>query len=304
MGLIYVNKEYFGNGVNIHSFFHYTFAEDIKIIIENSSIRFTHCAFLNDSEEYLYIDEILDEIITENTDEKVTDVIKTIKEKIDRNYEGIVLKANKDRYLTIASGEYYVLSGTTEQDSLPMWNYYVKSGNYFGYAIRLDVRKLYEKIKHLLPPAGEFLCGRVIYDRKEQKSIVVNYTRQLLNKIEQEEDTDRDDESLYDEFYSFIQGSRLFFKRDGFKHEKEFRIVILSHTEITEEGFSSGFGITQGLIKPYIEYAFKGSCLPITQITLSPTIEERIGKRGVEMILAKYQYDGVKVDKSNLKLRY
>ena len=65
MSLINVNDIYFNQAVQLAPFFHYTSAEALKNIVEKSSIRFTHCAFLNDTEEYLYIDEIIEKIIEE-----------------------------------------------------------------------------------------------------------------------------------------------------------------------------------------------------------------------------------------------
>ena len=309
MDLINVNEMYFDKRVNLSPFFHYTSAEALKSIIENSSIRFTHCAFLNDTEEYLYIDEVMGEVVTEEKDPEVSSFIKKMQENLDKTYSGLILKpVDKDKkWLLPSLGEYYVLSGTSERDSLPMWNYYVKSGDYFGYAISLDIRKLYKLICPFLPVAGEFLCGKIVYDRETQKSIIYDFTKKLLADYNKLDETERNDimiDDLQNSFYDFIQRTRLFFKREGFMHEKELRAVVLTNTEPKGTEFSKGYTITKGIIKPYIEYSFSEETLPIKQVVLSPTIEEIIGKRGIEMLLREHNYVGVSVDKSELKLRY
>lgn len=307
MSLINVNEKYFNQAVQLAPFFHYTSAEALKNIIEKSSIRFTHCAFLNDTEEYLYIDEIIEKIIKEEKDSEVTSFIKNMRGDINHNFKGLILKPNDNKWFFPSTGEYYVLSGTSEKDSLPMWNYYAKNGSYFGYAIKLEIRELYKMISPYLPVMGEFLCGKVIYDQEKQKQIVINHTRQLLDNFDKEYEKERDDEligKLQDDFYDFVQRSRLFFKREGFKHEKELRAVVLTNTDIGKEGFSADYGITNGLIRPYIEYSFPSKCLPIQHIKLSPTIEEKIGILGVRTLINRHNYNDVDIDKSTLKLRF
>lgn len=307
MSLINVNDMYFDKSVNLAPFFHYTSAEALKNIIEKSSIRFTHCAFLNDTEEYLYIDEVIENIIKEEKDSEVTNFIKNMKGDINHNFKGLVLKPNDNKWFFPSTGEYYVLSGTSEKDSLPMWNYYAKNGSYYGYAIKLEIRELYKMISPYLPVMGEFLFGKVIYDKEKQKQIVINHTRKLLDNFDKEYEKDQNDDligKLQDDFYDFVQRSRLFFKREGFKHEKELRAVVLTNTDFEKEGFSADFGITNGLVRPYIEYSFHPKCLPIQQIKLSPTIEEKIGILGVSTLINKHNYVDVDIDKSTLKLRF
>ena len=308
MSLINVNELYFNKRIKSSPFYHYTSSEALVNIISKSSIRFTHCAFLNDTEEYLYIDEVIDDIVNENIDPEVSGFIKSIKKNLDHNYSGLILKPADGKWFHPAVGEYYVLSGTSEPDSLPMWNYYVKTGNYYGYSIKMDVRELYKMISPFLPAAGEFICGKVEYDKENQKKIVIDFTRQLLDDYNNRdiEERERIIEDLQDTFFEFIQRTRLFFKREGFKHEKELRVVVLTDTDNNNnrENFKVGYNTTKGLIKPYIEYTFTDKNLPIVHVKLSPTIEETIGIRGVGILLKNKHYEKVSVDKSELKLRF
>lgn len=325
MGIINVNKEYFASDKRITKFYHYTSPEALVNIISNSSIRFTHCAFLNDIEEYKYIDEILKEIIDENVDKDVTDFIKGMYDQINQNYSYIVLKPKAGKWYSSAIADYYVLSGSNEQDSLSLWSYYVKNNDYCGYAIRFDVVALCKNIEPLLPKNGECLVGKVVYDSTEQKRIIIDYTKKILDDFEiQIKNTDCEDsvlDDLQERFFDFIQRTRLFFKRKGFENEQEVRLVILTDidkdkTEIDKEKkrLSNGYSITKGIIKPYVEYIFPKECLPIKEIVLSPTIEKTIGEKGIDILMKNNNYEiynndskmagAVHITQSKLKLRY
>lgn len=325
MGVINVNKEYFASDKRITKFYHYTSPEALVNIISNSSIRLTHCAFLNDIEEYMYIDEILKEIIEENADKDVTDFIKGMFDRIDRDYSNVVLKPKVGKWYSPASADYYVLSGSNEQDSLSLWSYYVRNNDYCGYAIRFDVIGLCKIIEPLLPKEGECLVGKVVYDSTDQKQIIINYTKKILDDFEiQMKNTDREDsviDDLQERFFDFIQRTRLFFKRKGFENEQEVRLVVLTdidkdknEIEKGKKRFSDGYSIIKGIIKPYIEYTFPKECLPIKEIVLSPTIEKTIGEKGIGILMKNCNYEiystgnkrdgAVLITQSKLKLRY
>ena len=50
-------------GYDVKSVFHYTSLDGFKSIIENNSIRFTECCYLNDKKEYLDALRILDILV-------------------------------------------------------------------------------------------------------------------------------------------------------------------------------------------------------------------------------------------------
>lgn len=316
MGVINVNKEYFGSERRITKFYHYTSPEALVSIMSKASIRFTHCAFLNDIEEYMYIYEVLKEIIKEKEDKEVSDFINGMFDRIDRDYTNVIFKPKGGKWYSPDSADYYVLSGSNEQDSLSLWNYYVKNNDYCGYAIRFDVAGLCKKIEPFLPTNGECLAGKVVYDSSDQKRIIINYTKKILDDFSiQIKNTDCSDsviDDLQEAFFDFIQRTRLFFKRKGFENEQEVRLVILTDIDKDKDGFSTGYNVTKGIVKPYIEYSFSPERLPIKEIELSPTIEKTIGKKGIGILLKNYNYElyneknksGVLITQSNLKLRY
>lgn len=132
--IINVNKQHFGQSTRLSKFNHYTSAEALTNIISKSSIRLTHCAFLNDIEEYLYIDEVLTEIIEDaSVDNEIRSFIKAMFDQIDRDYSGIVSNPIDKLWFSPVNADYYVLSGSSKPDSLSLWNYYVKNNSYSLY---------------------------------------------------------------------------------------------------------------------------------------------------------------------------
>ena len=56
-----IDKELFLTKKGIINCYHYTSVDALISILKNNSLRFTHCEFLNDIEEYNYIFDLLEE---------------------------------------------------------------------------------------------------------------------------------------------------------------------------------------------------------------------------------------------------
>ena len=276
-------------------FTHYTSPEAAQSIIENSKLRFTNCMFMNDTEEYISVFEILEHTEYYNN--------KEIASFIDR-FRNDVTKQNEEICTWFPGrgpilGEYYVLSGSLNNDLLPLWNYYVKNDNYYGYAITLDVFEL-EKI--LKKQNGIMIYGPVIYDSQDQCQIIEKNVQRLFDEFEKTEKTDYDIDELQDNFFDFIQKIRLFFKKNDFEHEKEYRIVIFSQLE-EFGGYKRHYFVKKGVICPYIEIEIPS--LPIEEIKMSTSIEDGIGTMGIKQLLKNKGYnDNIEVSKSNIKIRF
>lgn len=302
-----VGKEYFGLTRVKKSMWHYTSCEALVSIISSCGIRFTDCLFLNDIEEYHYIEGLLNDSSFQGTDE-VSKLIQKMKDK--------VLTENKINFVRIygsgendyqqSLGSYYVLSGTTLGDALPMWNYYVKDGNYYGYAIKVDISNI---LAQLDETEVKILYGPVIYDYEKQIEVIKKGVAQLLEwhrAIKESDKTRGADKLLEYRFVSFIQDIRLFFKSNGFKHEEEYRVVILA--DENNPMLKKGFASQKGLVKPYMGVSFSKDAPPFKAIRLSPSVEREIGEQGVKQLLS-YNFsakvvDGIEIDKSRIKVRF
>lgn len=313
MRVISIDKEiYDDNGIRICN--HYTSPDALINIINKGTLRFTHCEFLNDAEEYNYIFELLeDEKLKKH---ELYSFIKKIVEETGRGNSGLFYlePVKNSRFYRIKKGDYYVFSASKDDDSLPMWCYYTKNRNYYGYAIKLDINRISVGLNE---EDGKFLYGRVVYDREKQINILINKAVELDKRYKKQIEETREEEPYLDEmqsdFFDFIQMIRIFIKRPEFKHEKEVRIALLTQPS---KKIQMGFNHVNGMVRPYVEYTFADK-IPIKGIRMSPSIDYESAKKGLVYLLGEKGYFGGKnnndlssddVDKfvkqSNIKLRY
>ncbi len=148
------------------------------------------------------------------------------------------------RSYKIKKGNYYVFSASKDDDSLPMWCYYSKNGNYYGYAIKLDINRISAGLNE---EDGNFLYGRVVYDREKQINILINKAVEIKERydcqIVETEDEEPYLDNMQSEYFEFIQIIRMFFKRSEFKDEKEIRIALLTQpSKKIQMGFEQKIG--------------------------------------------------------------
>ena len=303
MEIISIEKEYRGLKRGTNTFYHYTSTEALINIIKNGTLRFTNCMFLNDEEEYNYIFNVFDSIVSENIEDDIHSFIESMKGRITRENQEILLPGGK-LFLPLneAFATYYVLCGSIEGDSIPLWNYYVKNGMHYGYALQMDTLEI---SKELTGIDGKFLFGKIIYDLDEQKSIIKNYIAYLNVKysVNSEYFDDKAIDEYQCDFFDFIQAIRLFFKDKSFKHEDEFRIALLVRNSDTN--VDKGYFARNGVITPYINIRFADR-VPINKITVSKSVDENIGTLGLKDLLEykSYNLDKVVIEKSNVKMRF
>ena len=130
----------------------------------------------NDKSEGIYILELLknniDRVCTDECSKKL--VLKQVQELSPKLVEGFY---NSDKYRS------FIISFSTKEDELPLWNYYTKDVNSVGYNIQFNVDRLVSnletmKIKtecnHISYYLDSINCvhGKVIYDETEQLNIL------------------------------------------------------------------------------------------------------------------------------------
>lgn len=304
-----INKKFFHERTNTF-LYHYTSPDSLLNIINKASLRFTDIEFLNDKDEYNYILKLIKDISKDSSDEVSKYIAEKSKGVTSENIGYIISRSTgKSRCGVMEDGKYYVLSGTEEDDSLPMWVYYAKNGQYAGYSLKMNIKKIASAFKNI---DGEFYYGKVVYDKKTQVEILKQLTLGIIKKMK-EKIADSDDD-LYrfeaqEEFWDMIDKVRLFFKRKEFSHEKEIRIALLARPD-EDKKMTLGHQSVNGLIKPYIEYEFPDKKLPIVSVTISPSIESTIGKKGLMSLLMNNGYRisdylcSVDIKKSKINLRY
>lgn len=299
----------------VETIYHYTSTEAVINILNNGCIRFTNCLFLNDEEEFYYFGNLLEDILKDKeVSEKIKESIKQLKEYlIDDNHDSFICRDSKSQKISLHEGEYYIFSCSTDDDSLPMWNYYVKNSNYSGYSLKINKSKMLENFNDLV---CECIIGQIVYNKKEQKSFIINYIQNEIDSFnEKMKQLDKDDEeySLYEDsfigdyqqsIYELVKYVRLFFKDNAFKHEKEYRIVLLTDVG---NGVKKVYNAKNGIVTPCIEIGLDlKEKNPFNGIKVSPTIDFNLCKKGLLDLLHKVgiNKDDFSISQSKIKIRY
>lgn len=256
--------------------YHYTGVQGIYNIIKSKCLWMTKSDFLNDEKELVYFYDVLKEVVEESRFMG-----------IDENFiEQLKIQADKMLRHT------FILSFSTESDSLPLWEMYSKGK---GYNLETSYRKLFDAVwygkgyistnnneKIYLTrknDTGRF-CGTsnlVIYDRKLQKKKIKEILRGLnlcmQFKLMYPEDIKTTpiieiEKRISSELVDYM----MLFKDESFSYENEFRIVyniidcdqlnIVKHRIINDR------------IVPYIELGIEENF--IDSVTISPRLESDV----------------------------
>lgn len=302
--------------------FHYTSADGLQSILENGRLRFTDVQFLNDKSEYNYILKPL-KIVCDSLGKSFNICYSAFELFLEKNYETRDLEVfHKDGKLKFVSTNmrYYIFCASKQKDSLGMWNYYVKNGNYQGYNIGFTINQMLNCFDSISASKVSVLYGDVIYDESMQIEILSALLTEKLNRLEKdleilnkqpEEKRDLNSEFVnqqcMNEIIDNIESLRLFFKDEAFKNEEEFRFVlkIPSDNAILEnEDFGTGYAIKNGIFTPYCEIAFDKK-KTISSLMISPIMEDDLARNGLERAINYYNCSKeIKIDQSSIPIRY
>ena len=135
--------------------YHYTKLNGIQGIILERCMRATKSSFLNDTNEMYYILHVIRDVI----------------EKIERpEWKELLTSQVLDTVLEMDRSAYYIVSFSTEPDSITLW---AEFGDHTGYNIGFESGSL---LKIMDTRQVVSYHGYVIYDRKEQERML----RELL----------------------------------------------------------------------------------------------------------------------------
>ncbi len=285
--------------INSSIIYHYTSPEGILGILTTHTLWLSEITYMNDESEITYTFDLLTDILTQNNDRICQAFKDSIEEKIQKRTQ---LPSNLFDYVNRDS--IFVACFSTEQDELSLWNYYTKTGSMAGYNIGFKVDKLVEKVKSQLKVMHHFIYGKTICEKCKQES----YLKEALeeyNLLYQKMTTEEDKEKVLKSLWGLIHVFSLFFKKEAFKNENEYRFVITEFTDILQKqnrAFQIKNRIQNSLIIPYIELDFDKDAVSV--ITTSPTIKQDYYKAGVESLLHQNEYHQTKVEISEIPLRY
>lgn len=268
--------------------YHYTTFDALLSIVNKNQFWVTKWDYLNDQDEFKIAIDVLEKVlIKENVcDKLIQDVKKELKDDVENN--GVLNTS-------------YILSFSLNPDSQLMWSYYSKHD---GLNIKIDFGRFE---KYLVGSTA--LHGKVIYDFNQQMECMEKSLRSeifdcsdLGNIHSWDQIKDITDEKQYRMLVSHITVIcmlySMFFKKECFRDEREYRVVYMA----IEGRDTKKFRSKEGGIVPYIEKHFS-SLEFLDGVTIGPTNRSDIAAKGVSEFLA---YNGctATVTKSQMPLRY
>lgn len=306
--------------------YHYTNMDALKGIIENRELWITKSAFLNDFAETKHVKKIFDNItknINYEENKGFKNILSSVKFGIDYyfdesvNEEGIECSNEIKRYieenLKIRLKDSYIMSLSTNKDSITLWGNY---SNNEGYNIGFKKDKLINYFrKSSSKNFSNVIAGKVIYKdnvssskdigEDEMYKVVLMYYNDCKNR-------EIDDEKIICGIIGNLIFIGLFIKLKAFEHEDEYRIVYLRE-DISDENirqllglnFKTNFKIKAGSFIPYMKLPTQCD-ESIAEINIGPNNKSDIAEEGLKQILQSngYNAEKIKIDHSGITLRY
>lgn len=277
--------------------YHYTSSNGLHGILSSGVLYFTDSLFLNDRNErknfYLLLKEYLKTWEPEKRD--------ILLQRYFRQPDYITRCLEKTDPAQGEASRYFVLSCSTEKDSLPMWNYYTRSANAAGYNIHFETDSLLEQLKshpllkQLAEESRPLLCRSVVYDedvkRKALERVLERFSRQW-----ERADSKKEQSRLLSALDQKFEAMSLFYKDRAFAHEGEIRIVISSRNKRihrlagSREKQPYRFRQVRGAQTPYLALDVLEKGKVITGVTAGPALDKETAVKGVEYMLYFYGF--------------
>lgn len=288
--------------------YHYTDLKALKGIVMDHAFWVTKSDFLNDKYEFYYAFKIIRKVCA-----------KMIPNAQNRKIFMHVLKERMEFFHGSAADQvlagWYILSFSKAKDSLLLWTEFSQSQ---GYCLEFDYKRLVKEL-----PDGIHLDGYVIYDKKKQYELVENTLRQILEekdegrkklreKLLSEERTvsAKELDDLMKEFAACCFVYSMFFKKDCFREEREYRFIFwVFHEQVPgskdAQVVPMYFREKDQALLPYIviDYKEEEKHSPICSITAGPKNDSDLAVKGMQYFLRNEKIV-IPVRESKIPLRY
>lgn len=272
--------------------YHYTSLSGLKGILDSSEFYLTEYHYLNDMEEFEYVDRLLWEVL---------------EEELSASSKWDVFKAAVERQLHVCRTQtlkpeesFYVLSFSQQRDNLTLWAEFAS----YGCNFKVNPYSIFE---------GSVLEHSVIYDKEEQLELVRSCIRDSLENFYEYVDVEHPLPlaQLLDVFnveimecaaeciVKLVEYYGMLIKNSLYEAEKEFRIVF------SGKGREIHYRMKENLLIPYIK-------LPLpkqinwfgNRVTLAPLNHEEACRNSIRSYLYSQGYENVEVCFSDIHLRY
>ena len=286
-----------GSNVIMRPVTHYTSVKGFCGIIESKQLWATRLDCLNDYSEGQEIVEAYKRVVQQLSRED--SFYKKFENMEFQDYFFSTEKVREDMLKTtpIQNPEIYIISFSQNDDSLSMWNYYIKNDKYEGFALNFGHNNPEESFK-TKPYEIKFI--RIFYDvqeveRKIQK--VLTYIKKLY--IEET----KTKQMAIKIINNLIFELRYFYKNPHFKHEEEYRIMIVQSKD--DRKFAVKYRNKGQLIIPYIEVPLKELNLKLVYVTIPPIQNKnKIVEQTTEEFLESHGFKNKAIKLSTIPVRY
>ncbi|MFL7940798.1 DUF2971 domain-containing protein [Priestia megaterium] len=266
--------------------YHYTSAEALKNIVQTKAFWITRSEYLNDTTEQEVIISLLRNFYKRNN-------------KMSKVVQGFIeTKLNE----FIKEYNYYILSFSNSDDSLPLWNYYAEND---GYNIGFDLSEIITIMESYFKSFDEE--NQVVNTKVEY--VDNGYTNEkLLSEIDKlllpfihfgEDDLNNPDKvEIIEEVVLELANKSFSIKNSAYSSEKEERIVVIAKKDsnLTKK---EQFRVYQGAFIPYIIFNKENSPeykLPIKSIKINPYHKLDMTRESLLYMLNHGDYKELKLD--------
>ncbi|NQV19378.1 MAG: hypothetical protein HQ534_12655 [Armatimonadetes bacterium] len=287
---------------------HYTNMNSLISIISTGYFWASNSMFLNDKSEIIHLKKVIEKNIKRYfPKEDISEFTKWVM----KHFDHVSDKVSKNTF---------IVSFSTEQDSLPLWSNY--SFNY-GCSINLSYNDILSNININTPPLLSnnirnkkidkiFIdSGLVIYDNSTKSKIINEYLKILYSLLKKIPLKSIEEIKSNEWIIPIIKRifTRLFMiasltKENYFESESEFRFIC--NVDVESQSSLLNFRESNGLIIPYIKMnsLFRNIKLPIISITLGPRNNAEKAKVGLKKFLNSKGYTNFEILQSKIPLRY
>lgn len=291
-------QEIIGNPENYEkTLYHYTSPEGLLGILQKDKIElhFTKYISLNDKKEGMVLGERYIEVCDQlEKDKKIDARLKEHLLSIPHiEFSEVEIKPDIGEQ-EVDLENMFLCSFSECDDSLPMWNYYVKGGEYEGYC--LGFKGLAEKC--IIPDTMRYtdlsLC-KIQYDEKILYNHILKCVEELKRRILKEEKP----MEIVNGIRMYLAKGILLHKQRCFSHEKEIRAIFLAKDEYLDK---IDYKTKKGVLVQYIKLEVDKTALK--EITIGPLMESELAKKNLEAFLKQYGYNDVEIKVSKAPIRY
>jgi hypothetical protein len=261
---------------------HYTTPNGLKGIIENREIWSTDIESMNDTKEMKYGIEIINEEINVAEEEFESRLVK------DALLSSIREIINKEKY------NVFVTCFCRDGDLLSQWRGYADGGGGYSLKFRFNNDVFTKDMDGNL---NKPILRKVIYDKNEQIEITQKLVQGICEICDTYPDLDKDNPDKEEIWMSVAQlvaktllDFAISFKHEGFREEKEWRLVRTVEKDDTNKNVST-FRVDGGLIVPYLKTELvemnedERNKFPIEGLMYGPSHNEERAERSLNLFI-------------------